>query len=122
MISFLLEEGVLTVGTMSGLFTAAMLNSFRINILEPIIENIAPSYKLDKNQPSPGDNIMQQTVNLSREDREKLGIKQENFAETPPPKKIVRWQTFLRDFITWIFVMMILYLFWKYVLKKFKKN
>ena len=125
MISFLLEEGVLTVGTMSGLFTAAMLNSFRVNMLEPIIENIFPSHKLDKNDTSPGDNIMQPTVNLSRADKEKLGIKQENFGAPPPPpppKKIVRWQTFLRDFITWIFVMMVLYIFWKFVLQKYKKK
>ena len=32
MMSFLVEEGVLTVGTISGIFTAAMLNSFRVNI------------------------------------------------------------------------------------------
>ena len=47
MLSFLLEEGVLTVGTISGLFTAALLNSLRGNIIEPIIEKLVPSYKLD---------------------------------------------------------------------------
>ena len=39
MLSFLLEEGIITIGTISGLFTTSMLNSFRANILEPSIES-----------------------------------------------------------------------------------
>ena len=48
MISFLLEEGVLTVGTLSGLFTTGLLNSLKNNIIDPSIENLYPSHKLDK--------------------------------------------------------------------------
>jgi large-conductance mechanosensitive channel len=37
-------------------------------------------------------------------------------------KAVIKWQTFLRDFITWVFVMFLLYLFWKNVLRKYKKQ
>jgi hypothetical protein len=50
MISFLLEEGVLTVGTLSGLFTTALLNSLKRNIIDPSIERLLPSHKLDKQE------------------------------------------------------------------------
>jgi large-conductance mechanosensitive channel len=108
MISFLLEEGVLTVGTMSGLFTAAMLNSFRINILDPTIENMYPSHKLDKPSVSSLDAASQ--IIMGKTDPEQ------------DAKALVKWQTFLRDFITWIIVMFFLYLFWKNVLQKYRKK
>jgi large-conductance mechanosensitive channel len=120
MFSFLLEEGVLTIGTMSGLFTAAMLNSFRVNVLEAIIDNIIPPHILDS-----ADNIMQQTVNLSQSDKDLLNKAASNGSSGPVPvrqDKKVKWQTFLKDFITWILVMSILYFFWKHVLQKYKKN
>jgi large-conductance mechanosensitive channel len=108
MLSFLLEEGVLTVGTISGLFTAALLNSLRGNIIDPFIENLVPSHKLDI---------------------------EENFEEIMDPKnaipnlqddkkhgtKKIKWQTFLKDFITWLILMFFLYLFWKNFLQKYKK-
>ena len=53
MISFLLEEGVLTVGTLSGLFTTALLNSLKANIVDPSIENIFPSHHLEPTTPPP---------------------------------------------------------------------
>jgi len=97
MISFLLEEGVITVGTLSGIFTAAMLNSFRLNIIEPVIENIFPSNQLDLN-------------NL---DDPKSGKQTD---------KQIKWQTFLRDFLVWCLVMYLLYIFWKNVLHKYTRT
>jgi large-conductance mechanosensitive channel len=106
MISFLLEEGVLTVGTMSGLFTAAMLNSFRINILDPSIEKIYPTHKLDKDVSSldSASQIVMHKTDPSQD-----------------AKAQIKWQTFLRDFITWVIIMFALYIFWKNVLHKYKK-
>ena len=107
MISFLLEEGVLTVGTLSGLFTAAMLNSFRVNILEPSVENIFPSHSLDNqfgNIIDPANQIIKSS------------------SSGAVPNKTIKWQTFVRDFITWVFVMLCLYIFWKTVLHKYKKT
>ena len=109
MISFLLQEGVLTIGTMSGLFTAAMLNSFRINILDPTIEKIYPTEKLDKNVSSL-DSASQIIMNKTDPDQK------------ANPKSLIKWQTFLRDLITWVIVMFGLYMFWKNVLQKYKKN
>jgi large-conductance mechanosensitive channel len=107
MFSFLFEEGVLTVGTLSGIFTAGMLNSFRVNILEPFVENIVPTSKLDGFAGSL-ENIMNPAVNIA-----------------PPvdaaQKKFIKWQTFLKDFIMWLFIMFFLYIFWKYFLHKFKR-
>jgi len=105
MIAFLLEEGVITVGTISGLFTAAMLNSFRVNIIEPTIENIIPSHKLDPFANTSLGNIMNPPVNVAE----------------PGIKGYLKWQTFLRDFVTWLFLMFCLYIFWKKVLHKYKK-
>ena len=105
MISFLLEEGVLTIGTMSGLFTAAMLNSFRINILEPVIEKIVPSHNLDNFGNGGLEAILNPRVNIA----------------SSVDKTVIKWQTFLRDFLTWVFVMVCLYIFWKTVLHKYKK-
>ena len=111
MITFLLEEGVLTVGTLSGLFTTALLNSLKRNIVDPSIEKLLPSHRLDK---------------------------QESFADlfpiptgpvAPPPptdkhpeelSSEIKWQTFLRDFITWVIIMFLLYIFWKKVLHPIK--
>jgi large-conductance mechanosensitive channel len=110
MLSFLLEEGVITVGTISGLFTASMLNSFRVNILEPSIENLVPSYQLDKSQfgESSLENIMKVQAQVTGKD--------------PKLAKVIKWQTFLKDFVTWVFLMFCLYLFWKKVLHKYKKT
>jgi len=107
MLSFLLEEGVITVGTLSGIFTAGMLNSFRINILEPLVENIVPTSKLDGFSGSL-ENIINTPVNIAP-------------PIDPAQKKIIKWQTFLRDFITWLIIIFCLYLFWKLVITKFKK-
>ena len=107
MISFLFEEGVLTVGTLSGIFTAGMLNSFRTNILEPLVENIVPVSHLDGFGGSL-ENIMNPAVKIQEE-------------RTQAQKKIIRWQTFLKDLIMWLLIMFFLYIFWKFVLRRFKK-
>ena len=107
MISFLLQEGVITVGTLSGIFTAGMLNSFRMNILDPTVENLVPSHKLD----------LSSSVS-------KLGepgnVSVSNLAAVSPNTQ-VKWKTFLRDLLTWVFIMACLYIFWKTVLQKYKK-
>jgi large-conductance mechanosensitive channel len=106
MISFLFEEGIITVGTLSGIFTASMLNSLRVNVIEPGIENIFPSHKLDNeftNILDPANALLTNTPSSSKSNN------------------IVKWKTFLRDFLTWVVVMYCLYLLWKNVLHKYKK-
>jgi large-conductance mechanosensitive channel len=111
MLSFLFQEGVITVGTISGLFTASMLNSFRVNILEPSLENLVPNHKLDTSQ-------FEETDESSLENIMKLQVNAEKKKKT----HVIKWQTFLKDFITWLLLMFCLYLFWKKVLTKYKKE
>ena len=108
MLSFLLEEGVLTVGTISGLFTAALLNSLRANIIDPFIENLVPSHKLDIEE------------NFEEIMDPRNAIPGNNVNNINNVKKI-KWQTFLKDFTTWLILMFFLYLFWKNFLQKYKK-
>lgn len=105
MLSFLLDEGVVTVGVLSGLFTTGLLNSFKLNILDPTIEKMIPSHTLDN-----FGNLFPVPVGTP----EQTGL----------PKNVLKWQTFLKDFITWLIVMFIFYLFWKFVLvpRKMNKN
>ena len=105
MLTFLLSEGVLTIGAVSGLFTASLLNSFKINILEPLCERLAPSHELDKH--ASGFN------GLSF-----LGSGNNN---PPGPKNHhIKYQTFMRDFICWIIVIFVLYLAWLFIIKPYK--
>ena len=113
MLSFLLDEGVITVGTLSGLFTTALLNSLKRNIIDPSIERIAPSHKLD-NSPPP-------SPPSTSEKENKSGFSDMFPIPTGPmpdgqSTTTIRWQTFLKDLITWIVIMFFLYLFWKFVL------
>jgi large-conductance mechanosensitive channel len=107
MLSFLLEEGIITIGTISGLFTTSMLNSFRTNILEPTIENLVPSHQLDKSQfgeDTSLENIMKVQASITGKD--------------PALNKVIKWQTFLKDFITWLLLVFLLYLLWKNIIHK----
>ena len=44
--SFMLQEGVITIGTISGIFTALLLNSVKNNIIDPCVEKAIPINKL----------------------------------------------------------------------------
>ena len=103
MITFLLEEGVLTVGALSGIFTTGLLTSLKNNIIIPSVEKLVPSHTLDTKE------------NLS--DTEKSGILNEL---KPSHTTIVKWQTFLKDIIEWVIIMFLIYLFWKKILEPHK--
>ena len=100
MIGFLLDEGVITVGSLSGLFTTSLLNSLKKNIIDPGFEKILPTHKLD-------------TSSFADMFPIPTGVAPPN---EQPQSNVVKWQTFLKDFITWIFLMLCLYLFWKKVI------
>ena len=95
MISFLVQEGVLTVGTISGIFTVYMLNSLKQNVLDPVCEQIIENTELRSHF-------------------------KENTNVNPPPSKTIKWKHFLKDFIIWICLMVALYLFWKFVIYPIK--
>ena len=105
--SFLVDEGIITIGTISCIFTTGMLMSLKNNIIEPAFENIAPGHELDKSRfggETNLDNIMKIHAQITGKD--------------PTQAKVIKWQTFLRDFVAWIFLMFILYLVWKNIKKE----
>lgn len=131
MISFLLEEGVLTVGTLSGLFTTALLNSLKANIVDPTIENVFPSHHLEPTTPpppqpppAPPPQLKPQT-NAVNQTKSGFGDMFPIPYGPPPPqtgKNVIRWKTFLKDFITWLVIMFCLYIFWKKIIHPLKNN
>ena len=98
MINFLLEEGILTIGGISGIFTTNLLNSFKINIFDPICENIIETKHLDRNS--------------------KFGPIE--YINKHIPSTHIKYQTFLRDLVMWIITISILYLVWDKLLKPYK--
>jgi len=99
MLTFLVEESIISTGALSGIFTVSLLNSFKVNILEPCVEKIAPSHKFKK------DNFMPM-INI----------------ENKTPNKNIEWRLFIRDFIIWLVVMSIVYILWKFMIHPVKKN
>jgi len=135
MISFLLQEGVITIGTISGIFTALLLNSLKNNIIDPVVEKTVPTVTLL-------DNIINDLkddgkLNNSYKNN-KNGNNGNNDVKTPqstilngpqntngnqfggPDKNKIKWKIFLRDFITWFILMFIIYLAWKHLLNPIK--
>ena len=97
MISFLLQEGVLTVGAMTGLFTASMLTSFKTNMFDPTVEKLLPTEHLD-------------------EPVSKFGNEVNGTNGTVPKNRIIKWKIFLRDFIMYLLFMVLIYFVWvKYI-------
>jgi len=144
MITFLLEEGVLTVGTLSGLFTTGLLNSLKANIIDPGIENVFPSQNIE---PSPQELLLRaQLLQMQQQPPPQQPPPQQPPPQQPPgteskssfgdifpipcgtpppptaPKNVIRWKTFLKDFITWLITMYFLYIFWKKIIRPLKVN
>ena len=127
MISFLLEEGVLTIGVLSGLFTTGLLNSLKTNVIDPGIEKIIPSHQLDSKSspilPASPDSPDSPDNNFNKSKFSSLFPIPLGIPNPAGPKSnIIRWQTFLKDFITWLLMMFMIYLFWKFVLNPRKLN
>ena len=72
MIDFILSEKIITAGVLTGVFTTHLVGSFKNNILDPMVENVVPSHKLDFTE-----------------------NKQEK-------NKKINYLIFLRDFILWL--------------------
>ena len=130
MISFMLQEGILTIGTISGIFTALLMNSFKNNIIDPVVEKVAPLDTLL-------DFMDDGKINNSNKINKPQSGSQNSPQATPQSqgqqhgnqfggygKDKIKWKVFLRDFITWLIIVYILYLVWKKFLQplKLKQN
>ena len=104
MISFLLEESVLTATTLSSVFTVGLLNSLRNNILDPSFEKFWPHHLINDKE-SLTDNLPGSLT----------------IPPVPPNKSnCLRWKTFLKDFVYWLIIMFFIFTIWKYVFHPIK--
>ena len=110
MLTFLIEEGVLTVGALSGIFTATLLGSFKNNILDPLSENVFPSYNLDKHAQQEDFGDQKNILDANNYNKSKFG-----------KNKVPLWQTFLKDLVIWLLIMFIIYVIWNKLVKNIKK-
>ena len=118
MLTFLLTEGVLTVGTISGIFTATLLGSLKTNIIDPLTEQVIPTHKLDNNGTEKKE---KENTNTGKENMVNI-LDANNYNFYDSKLKKIKWQTFLKDLITWVVIMFILYLVWKYLVKNIQKT
>jgi large-conductance mechanosensitive channel len=139
MLSFMLQEGVLTIGTVSGIFTALLMNSFKNNIIDPVVEKIAPldklidfiddgklnnsAKKINTPQSTPQGTPQSTPQNEGTQGTQQgiiPSLQQQGNQFGGQGKDKIKWKVFLRDFITWLIIVFVLYIIWKKVLQPLK--
>ncbi len=120
MIGFLLQEGVITIGTISGIFTALLLNSLKHNIIDPIVEKVSPT-PIPEKKP----NLPEQKE--QKEQKEQMQPSAFSAAGITcqfggPSKTTLNVRLFIRDFLTWLVIMIILYIVWKHIVHPYKSK
>jgi len=103
MIDFLTAEGIISLAGFSGIFTNNLLHSLKENLVDPLSHKMLPKYIFDDSE--------------TKSQEEFTNIKQLNKDDTK-----LKWKLFLKDLIIWIILMFILYLIWKFIIKKPQKN
>jgi len=119
MISFLLQEGVITIGTISGIFTALLLNSLKHNIIDPVVEKTCPTTHLTTPQSS---SSVPSSSNGKEKNDNSFSLNNLTHQFGGPSKTCINWKLFIRDFVTWLVIMIILYLVWKHIVHPFKSK
>ena len=93
MLNFLINENILGVAPICGLFTSHMLLSLKSNILDPTVHKLFPEdFFGELNDPN---NTSGYKINAN-----------------------LNWRFFLKDFVLWIVVMAVFYIIWAKLLKK----
>ena len=131
MLTFMVQEGILTIGAVSGIFTALLINSFKNNVIDPVVEKVAPLDKLidfvddgklnnsHKKIGTPQSSTPQSSTQHSSTPQ---GQQQQQHGNQfgVQGKDVIKWKVFLRDFITWAIIIFILYHVWKRVIQPIK--
>jgi hypothetical protein len=128
-LTFLKTEQILTLGAITGIFTASLLTSLKLHILEPLVERFLPIEHLRDQlkcppvpPPKPPDS------------NESQKYSKQNFSniESLPvliPDKLcamksgygaphnIKWELFLRELLLWIIIVGIIYIGWKFYKK-----
>jgi len=124
MLTFLVQEGIITIGAISGIFTALLMNSFKNNIIDPVVEKVAPLDKLlDFVDDGKINNSHKKTGTPQKPEANNLqGILPQAHGNQfgGVGKDTIKWKVFLRDFITWAIIIIILYHVWKRIIQPIK--
>jgi large-conductance mechanosensitive channel len=97
MIDFLLQEGIITTAAFTGIFNNSLLSSFKSNILEPFLENF-----------------------IHHASKRSTFFSKFTSKEKHPESHKIRWAIFFKDFVGWLFVMFLVYLFWTKIIHPYK--
>lgn len=110
MLQFLINEQILTIGSLSGIFTATLIGSFKSNIVEPVFEKLVPSSNLDNDKKKINDYLNANNYGNTQT--------RESFTNDK-----IKWQTFIKDLLQWFIIIFIIYLIYKFIKYNFiKKN
>ena len=110
MIDFIVNEKIITFGLLTSIFTATLIGSFKINIIEPMFEHALPSHTLDVNNDGKVDQLDFQILHDAG-----------NYEKIRMKNKKIKWQTFLKDLLMWLIVIFLIYIIYK-IIKSQKKN
>ena len=128
----MVQEGILTIGAVSGIFTALLMNSFKNNIIDPVVEKVAPLDKLldfvddgklnnsnKKTTPQSQGQTPQGQTPQGQQPKPQLSasIMQHGNQFGGQDKDKIRWKVFLRDLVTWVIIIFVLYQVWKRVIQ-----
>jgi len=98
MIDFLINEKIITVGLITGVFTTSLIASLKANIMEPIFENIFKTDVIDVNNNGKLDSVDLQYSN----DVIKKYARQ------------IKYKVFLKDLIIWLLIILVIYIIYKF--------
>jgi len=111
MIEFIRDEKIITVGIITSIFTASLMGSFKLNILEPLVDRVIPiqvNYDINQDGKIDSNDIfyLHDAGNYGKE----------------PKKKDVRFDLFIKDLFMWVFIVFIIYLICNFIKSKTKKK
>ena len=98
MIDFLINEKVISVALITGIFTTSLVSSFKINILDPYFEKVFKTDIIDVNNNGKLDSI---DLQYSNEQIKKFS-------------KQIKSKVFLKDLILWVCVILIVYFIYNF--------
>jgi len=107
MIHHLVNEGVLTYGTLCGVFTSHLLMSLKSNLIDPLSNKLLPRHIFEHDK----DNVQE---NLESTDHINVMMNYHKQSRT------IKWKLFLRDLIVWFITVYIMYAVWKIISNKIR--
>ena len=104
MLDFLINEKILTFSLITGVFTTSLIASLKINLLDPLFENMFKSDVIDVNNNRKLDST---DLKYSTDELKKIA-------------KEMKTKIFLKDLVLWLLIILFLYLIYKFLEMKKK--